>query len=312
MTRICVSIIEEAPEAALEAARKATGMGADMVEFRFDRMKQLPSNFDLFRRIQVPKIATLRTVQQGGSFNGSEQDRLAFFRSAIRAGFEFIDLEHDSPLLGRTDTELKGAKVICSYHDLNATPSAKAVVDILVRCAAQADVPKAAFMVGSVSALLELVDAARLFSFTEKEFSLIGMGELGELTRICAPQMGIGFTYASLERGKEAAPGQVDLKTMKWLAGERLITGIIGFPLSHTLSPAMHNAAFAALGLPGRYVVLPTQAHELETLMQVAVELDLRGFNVTIPHKQSIIPLLDRLDASAERVGAVNTVLIEE
>jgi shikimate dehydrogenase len=74
----------------------------------------------------------------------------------------------------------------------------------------------------------------------------------------------------------------------------------------------MHNAAFAALGLPGRYVVLPTQAHELETLLQVAVELELRGFNVTIPHKQSIMPLLDQLDASAERVGAVNTVLIEE
>ncbi len=312
MTRICVSIIEDTPEAALEAARTAVAQGADMVEFRFDRMKQLPPYIDLFRRIPVPKIATLRTVQQGGGYGGSEHDRLAFFQSAIKGGFEFIDLEHDSALLSRREIELRGAKVICSYHDLNRTPSQKEVVDILIRCAAKGDVPKAAFMVGSMSALLDLVDAGRLFSFTEKEFSLIGMGELGELTRICASEMGIGFTYASLERGKEAAPGQVDLQTMKRLAGERIITGIIGFPLSHTLSPAMHNAAFVTLGLPGRYVVLPTQVHELETLMQVAVELNLRGFNVTIPHKQSILSLLDRLDPSAERIGAVNTVLIEE
>ncbi len=312
MTRICVSIIEDRPEAALEAARIAVAKGADMVEFRFDRMKMLPSDVGYFRRIPVPKIATLRTVGQGGSYSGSEPDRLAFFRSAIKGGFEYIDLEHDSPLLGKRESELKGAKIICSYHDLGGTPSVKAMVDILVRLAAKGDVPKAAFAIGSVSSLLDLIDAARLFSYTDREFSLIGMGELGELTRICASKLGIGFTYASLERGKEAAPGQVDVQTMKRLSAERIIIGIIGNPLTHTLSPAMHNAAFATLGLAGRYVALPTTESELETLLQVAVEMDLRGFNVTIPHKQSIIPLLDRLDHSAERIGAVNTVIVED
>ena len=312
MTRICVSIIEDRPDAALEAAKTAVAKGADMVEFRFDMMKLLPSDVSFFRRIPIPKIATLRTTQQGGGFIGSENDRLVFFKSAIKGGFEFIDLEHDSPLLDKRASDLKGAKIICSYHDLKGTPPPNTMVDILVRCAAKGDVPKAAFMVGSMSALLDLIDAARLFSFTGKDFSLMGMGELGELTRICASELGVGFTYASLERGKEAAPGQVDLQTMKRLAGERIVTGIVGHPLSHSLSPAMHNAAFATLGLPGRYVVLPTMDHELETLLQVAVELDMRGFNVTIPHKVSILPLLDRLDASAERVGAVNTVLIED
>jgi shikimate dehydrogenase/3-dehydroquinate dehydratase type I len=312
MTRICVSIIEDRPEASLEAARIAVSRGADLVEFRFDMMKVLPSNISFFNKLPIPKIATLRTVQQGGKFNGNEHERLLFFQSAIRGGFEYIDLELDSPLISRREMELKGSKIICSYHDLSGTPSANQIVDILVRCAAKGDVPKAAFKVGSLSALLDLIDAARLFSFTEKDFSLIGMGELGELTRVCASEMGVGFTYASLERGKEAAPGQVDIQTMKRLSEERVVTGIVGNPLSHTLSPAMHNAAFATLGIPGRYVVLPTFENELETLLQVAVELRLRGFNVTIPHKQSILPLLDRLDPSAERIGAVNTVLIED
>jgi shikimate dehydrogenase/3-dehydroquinate dehydratase type I len=283
-----------------------------MVEFRFDLMKVLPSDVSFFRRITIPKIATLRTANQSGRYSGSEHDRLVFFQSAIRGGFEFIDLEYDSPLLTKRESELRGAKIICSYHDLSGAPSPNEIVDILVRCAAKGDIPKAAFMVNSMSALLDLIDAARLFSYTDKEFSLIGMGELGELTRICASEMGVGFTYASLERGKEAAPGQVDLQTMKRLSGERIVTGIIGNPLSHTLSPAMHNAAFATLGLPGRYVVMPTTENELETMLQVAVELSLRGFNVTIPHKQSILPFLDRLDPSAERIGAVNTVLIED
>lgn len=312
MTRICVSIIEDRPEVALEAAKTAVTKGADMVEFRFDVMRVLPSDVSFFRRIPIPKIATLRTARQGGGYTGSEQDRLVFFQSAMRAGFEFVDLEHDSPLLSRRESDFKGAKIICSYHDLQGTPSPNVVVDILVRCAAKGDVPKAAFMVGSMTALLDLIDAARLFSITGKEFALIGMGELGELTRICASELGVGLTYASLERGKEAAPGQVDFQTMKKLSGERIVTGIVGYPISHTLSPAMHNAAFATLGIPGRYVVLPTMEHELETLFQVAVELDLRGFNVTIPHKISIMPFLDRLDASAERIGAVNTVLIED
>jgi len=311
MTLICVSITEDRPEAALEAARTAVARGADLVEFRFDLMKVLPSNISFFNKLPIPKIATLRTVQQGGKYSGNEHDRLVFFQSAIRGGFEYIDLEHDSPLLGKRETELKGSKIICSYHDLNGTPSPNQIVDILVRCAAKGDVSKAAFKVGSMSALLDLIDAARLFSFTERDFSLIGMGELGELTRVCASELGIGFTYASLERGKEAAPGQVDVQTMKRLSGERIVTGIIGNPLTHTLSPAMHNAAFVTLGLPGRYVVLPTMEQELETLLQVAVELRLRGFNVTIPHKERIMPLLDRLDPSAERIGAVNTVLIE-
>jgi 3-dehydroquinate dehydratase/shikimate dehydrogenase len=312
MTRICVSIIEDRPEAALEAARTAVVKGADLIEFRFDMMKVLPPNIGIFNKLPVPKIATLRTVQQGGRYNGNEHDRLVFFQSAIRGGFEFIDLEHDSPLFSKRETELKGSMIICSYHDLIGTPSKNEIVDILVRCAAKGDVPKAAFKVGSMSALLDLIDAARLFSYTEKDFSLIGMGVLGELTRVCASEMGIGFTYASLERGKEAAPGQVDIQTMKRLSGERIVTGIVGDPLSHTLSPAMHNAAFSTLGIAGRYVVLPTKEEELETLLQVAVELRLRGFNVTIPHKESIMPFLDRLDPSAGRIGAVNTVLIED
>ena len=310
--KICVSIIEPRLEAAVDAARSAVSKGADMVEVRFDMQYPLPTNLSSFSSVHVPKIATLRTVDQGGKYSGNERERLAFFQTAMRAGFDFIDLEHDSSLLDRREKELRGVILISSYHDFEKTPPASAILDIMIRASSKGAIPKAAFKVNGMADLLSIIDAARMFSTTDKKFVLIGMGELGEVIRMCADEIGSAFSYAALEEGKEAAPGQIDVEKMKALSEKRTIVGIIGHPLSHTMSPAMHNAAFTELKMAGRYLAFPVQSTELETFLQVAVEVDLRGFNVTIPHKEAIVPLLDRLDPSAEKVKAVNTVLMEE
>jgi shikimate dehydrogenase len=126
---------------------------------------------------------------------------------------------------------------------------------------------------------------------------------------VCANRFGASLTYVSLEPGKEAAPGQVDLATMKWLGQHAIITGITGHPLDHSVSPAMHNAAFKALNIPGMYFKLPAAPVELESITELMVDLDLKGMNVTIPHKESIISSLDRLDPEATKVGAVNTII---
>jgi shikimate dehydrogenase len=129
---------------------------------------------------------------------------------------------------------------------------------------------------------------------------------------VCANRFGASLTYVSLEPGKEAAPGQLDLATMKWLGNRAIITGITGHPLEHTVSPAMHNAAFRALDVRGMYFKLPAAPVELESITRMMLDLDMRGMNVTIPHKESIIALLDRLDLAALKVGAVNTVTNEK
>jgi len=309
--RTCVSIVDSRPEDALRSAMLAEEKGADMVELRFDLMSPLPTQLSGFSSVRVPRIATLRLAAQGGKFTGSEKDRLAFFQAAMKAGFHLIDLESASSLWERREKELRGAHLICSYHDFEKTPRAGAILEMMVKASSREAIPKAAFQVNGVGDLLSIIDAARMFSATGKEFVLIGMGELGEVTRVCADRIGCAFTYASLEKGKEAAPGQLDLESMRRLKEERFITGIIGHPLSHSLSPAMHNSAFLAAGVSGRYLAFPVKPEELEIFLQVAVELDLKGFNVTIPHKESIIPLLDGLDATAELVGAVNTVVLE-
>jgi len=309
--KICVSIVEEDVQRAAAAAVEASQGGADLVEVRFDLMPSLPHDLSAFKKLAVPKVATLRLASQGGRYAGSERARLEFYQLALRSGFDMVDLELGSALLDRRDKELRDAGVICSYHDLERTPPASEILHKLIEASSVEALPKAAFNVTRVQDLLSIADAARMFSSTEREFLLIGMGQLGELTRLRADGLGCAFTYASLSKGKEAAPGQVDLGTMRRLSESRTLLGIIGDPLSHTKSPAMHEAAFAETGVPGRYLSFPLKTEELEDFLQVAVEYDLRGFNVTIPHKESIIPLLDRLDPSADRVRAVNTVLIE-
>ena len=312
MTKICVSIVELDVEGAAQAARSAAEKGADLVEVRFDLMPSLPHDLSAFKKVEIPKIATLRTEAQGGRFGGKESTRQEFFQRALRSGFEMLDLEYGSPLMERRDKELRRAGVICSHHDFAGTPSAATILDLMIKASAAEALPKGAFAINSCKDLLAVAEAARMFSSTEKEFVLIGMGELGMLTRVSADSLGCAFTYASSEAGRETALGQLDLATMKRLASKRTVVGIAGDPVAHSLSPRMHEAAFLEADVPGIYLKFQVKQDELEDFFQVALEYDLRGFNVTIPHKEAVAPLLDRLAPSATQVGAVNTVLIEE
>jgi len=89
------------------------------------------------------------------------------------------------------------------------------------------------------------------------------------------------------------------------------LLALIGDPVGHSLSPAMHNAAFAADGLDFVYVALNVGADDLPVAVRGAAALGLRGFNVTMPHKRAMVPLVDELDEGARISGAVNTVVIE-
>lgn len=93
------------------------------------------------------------------------------------------------------------------------------------------------------------------------------------------------------------------------ISGKTRLLGLLGWPLDHSFSPTMHNAAAQALGLDSVYLPLPTRPEHLLTVLNGLIALNFRGLNVTIPHKQTIIPHLTRLDSSAQAIGAVNTIL---
>lgn len=90
------------------------------------------------------------------------------------------------------------------------------------------------------------------------------------------------------------------------------IAGLLGFPVAHSRSPVIHNHWLAQHGIPGRYVLFPVPPEKLEDAVRGLAALRMRGCNVTTPHKQAIFPLLDRVDELARRIGAVNTVVVEQ
>ncbi|MBM7569593.1 shikimate dehydrogenase [Aquibacillus albus] len=90
-----------------------------------------------------------------------------------------------------------------------------------------------------------------------------------------------------------------------------LSLGLIGYPINHSLSPWIHHQFMEKLGLEGEYVLYETSSDQLKKTVYQLMNKQVDGFNITVPYKQDIIPLLDELHPDAEKIGAVNTVVKE-
>ncbi|MCF6166060.1 shikimate dehydrogenase [Furfurilactobacillus rossiae] len=91
--------------------------------------------------------------------------------------------------------------------------------------------------------------------------------------------------------------------------GHTILIGLMAYPIRHSMSPTMHNNAFAKLGLNYAYLAFEVDNDSLPSAIQSIRTLDMRGSNISMPNKQKVIPLLDKLDPAAEMVGAVNTIV---
>ncbi|MCK4602603.1 MAG: shikimate dehydrogenase, partial [Phycisphaerae bacterium] len=149
------------------------------------------------------------------------------------------------------------------------------------------------------------------------------MGEAGLASRILAGKFGAFGTFASLAGGAESAPGQPTIEELKslyrWdsLGPATVLYGVIGCPLAHSLSPAIHNAAFAAAGLDAVYVplLIAPGADNFKRFMDAALSrpwLEMRGLSVTIPHKENALAYVgaENCDQLAQKIGAINTITI--
>jgi len=96
------------------------------------------------------------------------------------------------------------------------------------------------------------------------------------------------------------------------ITGTTKLLGVIGYPVAHSLSPVMHNTAIAHLGCDYIYLPFPIAPCDLETALRGLAAIGVQGFNVTIPHKQTIMPLLTEITATAQAIGAVNTVWLTD
>jgi shikimate dehydrogenase len=94
------------------------------------------------------------------------------------------------------------------------------------------------------------------------------------------------------------------------ITGKARLAGIMGWPVSHSRSPALHNFWLEENRVDGAYVPLPVEPGQLETALRALTALGFRGCNLTIPHKQKAMAFVDRVDSLSRRIGAVNTVIV--
>ncbi len=297
-----------------QQARVSLRRGADLVEFRVDALRH-PTAGDLKRLASAlgPRaIATLRSPAQGG-FHGLDRGaRRALLLEACRLPFRFVDAEltTDAEHLAEYAKLAKSrAKDLIVSHHFDGPAAPEEVGEILDACLAQGRVAKVAVPVAAVDEAVALVDLAQ--RRPPARFVLIGMGPAGALTRALAAHMGQEIQYAIGNRS--TAPGQLGLAAaLRVRSKDAFVLGLLGHPLDHSFSPALHEAALEALRLPGVYLPFDMGDPSVEPFLAAADHLRLRGLSVTIPYKETVAGLVDELDGDAEALEAVNTVVLHE
>ncbi len=294
MTANCAVIVAKDEREVRTLSGEAISKGAEALEYRLDSFPVIPADLS-FLSCGVPSIATLRSPL--------DEERKEIFHRALASGATYIDIESDSVLRNQFPKE----QVICSYHDFEKTPTEDEILEIF-KDLRTSGIPKAAFMVRRPADLLSVWNAASVLRERGSPFILIGMGAAGEVTRIRAFDLGSMLNYCALRPELASAPGQITLEEAERLGTDPQVTAVIGYPLTHTFSPEIHNAAFKAAKIRGRYVKIPAAPEELPLIPEFIKKYRIAGMNVTIPHKESVIPLLKRIDPLAESAGAVNTI----
>ena len=282
--------------------RRDAQAGADLVELRLDGVADVDVAGALADR-RRPVVVTCRPVWEGGEFSGSEAERRRILLEACRLGAEYVDVEHRAEFAGDVLAARDGRGVVLSFHAFDGLPA-----DLEARYGAMrgtgAEVVKVAAAVGS------LTDSLRVATLGDGEEPrvLIGMGTAGIPSRVLAGRFGSCWTYA----GAGVAPGQVDLGRMRRLyryreiSGRTAVYGVLGAPIGHSLSPAMHNAGFRAADVDAVY--LPLEAADVDDFLRFARAVRLRGASVTAPFKERITTHVVDQDATSRAVGALNTL----
>ncbi|MBF8278390.1 MAG: aroD aroE [Candidatus Brocadiaceae bacterium] len=308
---ICIPIVATNLDDAVKDMAEASRF-ADIVELRIDYLKQ-PDLKSLLERRTKPVIVTNRPVREGGKFEGREEDRLSLLRLAIQLQADYVDVEHDSiqRLRGNAAINTTGnkTKLIVSYHHFNETPgNLSETYQKLSKSGA--DIIK---IVTFANTIIDNITIYRLLQQAKMPLISFCMGEYGAISRILYKKFGSCLTFASLQKGKESAPGQVNIHELLNVYRVRsqdkqtAIYGLIGNPVSHSIGPYIHNVLFKELGLNAVYV--PFKVDKVEPFIKEFKALDTRGYSVTIPYKESVIGCLDETDPMVKKIGAANTVV---
>ncbi len=298
--KLCVTVT--ADTVAELRTRRDQVIDADMVELRLDTVKD-PSAAAALAGRKKPVIVTCRPKSDGGYFEGSEEERRSILRDALALGAEYVDLEWNGTCADLIETT-GGRRIVFSHHDFAGMPAdldSKAHAML----ASGAEVVKLSV---AATRLRDNLTLREIGKRTRAPMSLIAMGESGLPSRVLAAWMGSCWAYA----GDGVAPGQVPARRMqdefrfRQIGARTAIFGVLGRPISHSVSPAIHNAAFRAAHLDAVY--LPLAASDFDDFLTFADAAGLAGASVTAPFKVNAFERADECDPVSRRIQSVNTL----
>ncbi len=283
-----------------------------MYEVRLDFLENKNEIFDI--RLPCKTIYTFRPKREGGLYTGNENDRLNFLIKIARAfPHSYIDLEYD------VDREVfyeinKSCSIICSCHCFSDKWNMNKIGIALDK---PAEMYKIALMANSTEKVFRAISILNSLRMQGKNVNLVLMGSNGQWVRILASFFKLPWTYISYSKNQQTGPGQlsfnqaVKIYRLHEVDMSYSVYGIIGNPLSHSISPVVHNIAFKELDYKAIYV--PFEIDNLELFMGKINEIiPLRGLSVTIPYKQSILSIIDQVEEHAIQIGAINTLKYKE
>ncbi len=260
-------------------------------------------------------VVTCRAAWEGGGFRGTEEERERILAAALDAGAEFVDVEHRAAFAPALLKRRGGRGVVVSMHAYGPVPADLAQQAREMR-ATGAEIVKIAIEARRLSDMVPLLAISQCPDFSapgdENGHVLVAMGDPGVASRVLAARFGNRWTYA----GDGVAPGQLPAERLlsefrfRRIKGDAAIFGVVGSPVMHSLSPLMHNAAFAALGLNAVYV--PLQATDVDDFVTFARAIGLHGASITAPFKVDLLARVQEADPLARRVGAINTLVVRE
>jgi 3-dehydroquinate dehydratase/shikimate dehydrogenase len=321
MTYLCVPIYVSSLDQGRRDAVVAAENGAELVEYRIDTFTDPDALGQLLTGCPLPCIVTCRSQAEGGQCELPDAQRLAVLDAAQIDCAQYVDVELETLRRFPNVPVGGGRRLIASSHDFTGRPDR--LYNLLAEMAASpADVSK---IVWTARTLRDNLEAFEILQSRQKPTIALCMGEAGLLSRILAKKFGAFLTFASLAKGAETAPGQVSIHDVKrlyrWDAqnANTKIYGVVGSPVAHSMSPALHNAAFDHVNHDGVYVpLLVNEGYEsfkafMETFLAFQ-PLHLSGLSVTIPHKENALRYLQEkggeIDPLAQSIGALNTIVI--
>jgi 3-dehydroquinate dehydratase/shikimate dehydrogenase len=309
--QICVVIGRTRHKMIQAEIQEAARQGAGLIELRLDFLAKAPDFKRLLAEKPCPLVATVRRQTDGGRWTGPQDARLTLLRQAIVAGFDWVDLETDIIDEVRRFGQVKR---IVSYHNLREVPTDLEKVHARM-CEQDADVVKVAVTAHHPTDNLRVLDLVRK---SPKPTVAVCMGDLGTASRVLGGRFGAPFTYAAFNRERVLAPGLLSFEEMRRLyhfeevSAETPVYGIIGDPVGHSLSPLVHNRTLRHLKLPGVYLPFRVPRGELSAFLKAFDRVPVRGYSVTIPHKEAAVPLAAHVDDSVGQIQAANTLVREE